>query len=87
MEEYKVKDDVYKNLSKKHSPQFGKIAVDKGFVTAEQLKIALVEQVEDVFSNKPHRFMGSILLEHGWITGKQIDNVVNEVYEQEYLMK
>ncbi len=80
-------DDVYKNLSKEHSPQFGKIAVDKGFVTAEQLKLALEKQAEDNFSNKPHRFMGSILFEHGWITGKQIDNVVNELYEQEDLMK
>ncbi len=82
-----MENDVYKNLSKEHSPPFGKIAVDMGFITAEQLKIALEEQAEDDFSNKPHRFMGSILLEHGWITGKQIDIVVNELYEQEDLMK
>ncbi len=80
-------DDVYKNLSKEHSPQFGKVAVDMGFITAEQLTEALAEQAEDSLSNKPHRFMGSILFEHGWITGKQIDNVVNELYEQEDLMK
>ncbi len=78
-----MEEDVNKTFSKQYCPRFGMIAVDKRFVTAEQLKIALVEQVEDVFSNKPHRFMGSILFEHGWITKKQIDIVVNELDEQE----
>ncbi len=82
-----MEKDVNKTFSKKYFHPFGKFAVDKGFVTSEQLKLALEEQAEDVFSNKPHRFMGSILFEHGWITGKQIDNVVNELYEQEDLMK
>ena len=79
MEEYKVKDDVYKNLSKEHSPQFGKIAVDMGFITSEQLTEALAEQAEDSLSNKPHRSIGSILFEHGWITRDQINFVVLKI--------
>ncbi len=79
MEEYKVKDDVYKNLSKEHSPQFGKIAVDMGFITAEQLTEALAEQAEDSLSNKSHRSIGSILFEHGWITRDQINFVVLKI--------
>ncbi len=77
MEEYKVKDDVYKNLSKQDSPRFGEIAVDMGFVTEKQLKEALVEQVEDNLSNHPRRFIGYILFENGWITKEQFDSVLD----------
>ncbi len=81
MEEYKVKDDVYKNLSKQYSPRFGAIAIDKGFVTEKQINEAITEQDVDALSNKPHRFIGSILFEHGWITKKQIDIILYELYE------
>ncbi len=77
MEEYKVENDVYiKNLSKKYCPQFGKIAVDMRFVTAEQRTEALAEQAEDSLSNKPHRLIGNIFFKNGWITRDQINFVV-----------
>ncbi len=85
MEEYKVKDDVYKNLSKEYSPQFGKIAVDMNFVTVEQLTKAIAEQAEDSLSNKPHRAIGSILFENGWITRDQINFIVLRLFKQEEL--
>ncbi len=59
--------------------RFGKIAVDMGFITAEQLKEAMTEQVEDDLADKPHRPIGKILLENGWITKEQIDIVLNEL--------
>ncbi len=68
-----MENDVYENLSKRYSPQFGKIAVDMGFITEKQLKEAMVEEAEDSLSNRPHRFIRRILFEHGWITKKQID--------------
>jgi hypothetical protein len=80
-----VEKDVYKRLSKKYCPRFGKIAVDKGFVTAKQLKEALVEQVEDNIFNRPHRLIGSIFFGHGWITDKQIDIVLYELFEEKEL--
>ncbi len=83
MEKYKVEDDVYKNLSEEHVPRFGKIAIDMRFVTAEQLTEALAEQAEDSFSNKPHRLIGEILFEHGWITRDQINFVVLRLFKQE----
>ena len=86
MGEYKVGNDVYiKRLSKQYCPQFGKIAVDIGFVTAEQLTEAIAEQAKDSLSNKQHRLIGSILFEHGWLTRYQIDIVVHELFEQEEL--
>ncbi len=85
--EYKVGNDFIENLSNRYSPQFGKIAVEKRFVTAEQLTEALAEQAEDSLSNKPHRLIGRILFEHGWITRDQINFVVLRLFKQEELTK
>ncbi|MBO1225115.1 MAG: hypothetical protein JYX80_11875 [Candidatus Scalindua sediminis] len=73
--------NIYKNLSKQHSHRFGEIAVDMGFVTEEQLKEAMVEQVEDNLSSHPHRFIGYILFENGWITNEQFDSVLNILFK------
>ncbi len=78
MEEYKL-DDAYKELSNQYSRRFGTIAVDKRFITTEELKKAMAEQIEDDISNKPHRLIGKILLENGWIIDKQIDIVLDEL--------
>ncbi len=56
--------------------RFGKVAVDMEFITAKQLKEAIAEQVEEDIADKPHRLIGSILFEHGWITRDQINFVV-----------
>ncbi len=37
-------EDIDKEISGKYCNRFGVIAVDKGFVTADQLKEALTEQ-------------------------------------------
>jgi hypothetical protein len=80
--------DVYKKkLSKQYCPQFGKIAVKMGFITEEQLKIALADQIEDNLFKRPHRLIGSILFEHGWLTNRQIDIVLYELFEQEVLVE
>ncbi len=77
-----MENEVYiKRLSKQYCPQFGKIAVDMGFVTAEQLIEALDEQIEDNLSNEPPRLIGSILFEHGWITDAQIDIVIDILFK------
>ncbi len=59
--------------------RFGRIAVDMRFITAKQLKEAINEQVEDNIFNRPHRLIGSILFEHGWITKEQIDIVLKRI--------
>jgi hypothetical protein len=76
-----VKGDVSEKLSKHYCLRFGKIAVDKGFVTAKQLNVALAEQVEENYFNGQHRPIGSILFEHDWITRKQIDIVLDILLE------
>jgi hypothetical protein len=52
-----------------------------GFITAEQLTEAISEQAEDSLSNKPHRFIGYILYEHGWITNEQADIVLDILFK------
>ncbi len=81
MEGYKVEKDFIKNFFKRYSPQFGEIAVDMGFITAEQLTEALSEQAEDSLSNRPYRFIGYILSEHGWITNEQVDIVLDILFK------
>ncbi len=76
-----MKDDFMKKLSTQYSPPFGKIAVDMGFITAEQLTEALAEQAEDSLSNRPHRFIGYILSEHGWIDNEQLGIVLNILFK------
>ena len=58
-----------------YSSQFCQIALDKGFVTEPQLLVAITEQVDDDLFNKPHRFIGRMLFEDGWITRDQINIV------------
>ncbi len=76
-----MEKDVNKTFSKKYFHPFGKFAVDKGCVTAEQLKEALTEQLEDNLAEKPHRPIGQILLDNGWITKEQIGIVLKKWVE------
>ncbi len=83
---YFVKPISYKGLVeevkilKESLPRFGMIAVDMGYVTEKQLNQALAEQMAEDLSNKPHRSIGKILLENGWITDEQIDIVLNGLF-------
>lgn len=62
--------------------RFGKIAVECGFLTGEQLQQALCEQVEDDLSNRPHRVIGAICFDHGWMTPQQIEDVLNKMFRK-----
>ncbi len=72
-------NDIDKEISKKYCTRFGLIAVNKGFVTADQLKEALSEQADDNLSSRPHRLIGRIFFEKGWMTDEQINMVLNEL--------
>jgi hypothetical protein len=57
--------------------RFGVIALEKGFVTAEQVVDALKTQVEEDLSLGTHRLIGRILLEKQVITLSQLDEVLS----------
>ncbi len=70
---------IRKKISNKYCPRFGQTAVEKGFITIDQLKDALSIQVDDDVSGEEHRFLGTILFEKDWMSSDQIEVVLNLV--------
>jgi len=64
--------------------RFASIAVERGFITAEQAKAALAQQMDENLSNRPHRVIGAILMDKGWISPERIDVVLNELFPRAY---
>lgn len=56
--------------------RFGVVAVEMGFITANQVIYAMRVQVTEDIEKGKHRLMGRILLEQGLITLPQIDHVL-----------
>ena len=59
--------------------RFGAIAIEKGYITIEQLIEALAIQVKDEVEHGSHRLLGSILFEQDIITGDQLQDVIDRV--------
>ena len=57
--------------------RFGTAAVEKGYITIEQLIEALAIQVKGEIECGSHRLLGSILFEQDIITGDQLQALVN----------
>lgn len=69
--------DVLKNISTKYCPRFGQIAVTMGFITEAQMMEAFHCQLAENLSGEGHRLLGRILLDKGWMTSEQIEEVLN----------
>ena len=61
---------------KKLDKRFGTIAIKKGFVEPENIFEAMEIQILENLEGTEHRLIGQILWEKGYITTKQIDEVV-----------
>ena len=59
-----------------HDKRFGVIAVEKRFITKEELFEALKIQVEEDLSGKPHTLIGIILIRLGYLTVEQADEIL-----------
>ena len=66
----------------KYCSRFGKIAVDNGYLVVEQLQQALHEQVDDDLAERPHRVIGAICFDHGWMSPEQIEDVLNIMFKK-----
>ncbi len=64
----------------KRQLRFGVVAVEKGFITPDQLFEALKVQVREDLEKETHRLLGEILLEQDAMTHEQRDEVL-EVLE------
>jgi hypothetical protein len=59
--------------------RYGQIAIEKGFITKDQLIEALTIQVTEEISGEGHRLTGVILIDLGYITLSQDLEVLNEL--------
>jgi hypothetical protein len=71
-----------REMAGKGVKRFGVIAVDKGFITVEQLLEAMTIQIQDGIEGKKHRLIGQILLSLGYLTSSQIDEVMESMDAQ-----
>lgn len=56
-------------------------AVEKGYITPQQLVEVLRIQVEENLEKKQHRLLGMILLEQGVLTLDEIDDILQSLEE------
>ena len=59
--------------------RFGAIAARKGFVSLDEIKFSIGEQIDDDINGREHRLLGTILYDNGFITEYQIDVVLQEL--------
>jgi len=56
--------------------RFGLIAIEKGYITPNDLIEALKEQIEEDVRKRKHRLIGNILRARGKMTDEQIQDVL-----------
>ncbi|MBN2124055.1 MAG: hypothetical protein JW821_07165 [Deltaproteobacteria bacterium] len=59
--------------------RFGIIAVEKGFVAPAQVLEAMGIQIKENMQNQTHRSLGEILVEKGYMTRPQINEVLKSM--------
>jgi hypothetical protein len=62
--------------------RFGEVAVEMGYLTPEQLRRALTIQHQEALSEQPHRHIGRICIDEGYLS---LPNVLT-VLEHQGLM-
>ncbi|MFC1862977.1 hypothetical protein ACFL1Z_03385 [Thermodesulfobacteriota bacterium] len=63
-----------------YEKQFGIIAIEKGFISSEELIEALKIQVKEDIEYETHRLIGEILLDKNFLTAQQIQEVLNAIF-------
>ena len=67
--------------------RFGVLAVERGFVTADQVIEALRIQVTEDMDEGKHRIIGRIFLEQGLMTLSEVDEVLGLLEKRLPLLK
>ena len=62
--------------------RFGIIAIEKGYITPEELVDALRTQVQEDIDYGCHRIIGEILLAHENMIPAQIEEVLKELFNR-----
>ena len=77
--EGKQKDDTELSLG---AILFGEVAVGKGFVSLDQLIECLDMQKKEDLQGKPHRLIGEIMIEQGYLTRQKLERLVAMTREE-----
>ena len=67
---------------KQYEKRFGVIALEKGFITADDLIKALTIQAKENIKKGRHRLIGEILLGMDRMSAKQIEEVVSTIIRE-----
>lgn len=59
--------------------RFGAVAIDKGFISIEQLFEAMKIQISEDVEGTDHRLIGQILWEKGYMNSEQINEVLKNM--------
>ncbi len=59
--------------------RFGAVAIEKGFITLENLIEAMKIQITEEIDGSDHRLIGQILWEKGYIDNEQINEVLKSM--------
>lgn len=70
---------IYRSISEKYCPRFGRIAVEMGFISEEQLRDGLACQADEDRLGRPHRLLGAICFANGWMSSQQVEVVTTEL--------
>lgn len=65
-----------------YEKRFGIIAVEKGFITADDLVRGLTVQVNDEMRHARHRLLGEIFFDMGLMTDAQIEEVLSSIFRK-----
>ncbi len=76
------KSEMERKITQGNVKRFGVIAVEKGFITLEQLVEAMTLQIQEETEGERHRLIGQILLSLGYLTSPQIDEVMETIDSQ-----
>ena len=63
-------------MKKQYNKRFGTIAVDKGYISEDQLINALELQAKENVTEGKHRLLGQIFLDEGLLTTTQVDELL-----------
>jgi hypothetical protein len=72
-------DAIEEVTSESIKKRFGAIAIEKGFITEEQLIRCIEVQIRDEVAHERHRLTGEILCEKGYMSKEQCDQVLMEL--------
>jgi hypothetical protein len=65
-----------------YEKRFGLLAIERGYITSDDLIRAIKVQVEEDVANKSHRLIGEILLDMNCLTATQIQEILDNVFKK-----